>query len=843
MTNVNNYPICPDVCFIAEGYKGTKEVVNTYLGVDRHISIDPTCTLKARFDSDVEVDNFLSWWTDETKEGYKNFIVTTKLFAVEAEYVVRQITPIVHLDNKVKTLSFSVEILERTDLISNMAPTAIPMKIYLAEGSKDNFVILKGHDLEGDMLSFSVTLPPAHGTLTGVAPNLLYTPTQNFKGTDCFNFIVKDRYHESTYATVEIDVGVEAHASAEFRYVVHKDGIVVGNNYHYRLGSDPLLYKTIRGHGGTIKPAILNGNYGEITIWSDDHTVESGDVQSVSVVNWGERVNYTELMMGETGSFDVSQAMGSCKGEIFTRMFKDSDILVPHFDTANGIYFDGMFENHKSITIPSFDTVRGVYYNQMYKNCKALNYGYMHTSNGRYFQEMFLGSDYICIPDLHTTYAINTSSMFGNNQNMRHPDASEQQALMNKGYYAAPSGGCGVRDLIIKPVAGSETLCDITALGGTCTSSSSYEAQSQGAIGSLKYMWTTSTAGASIDNMTAQTIKVSVTTGAEPFTVSLKCKVTDKGTGKHITSGVVLFTTSNNRPTYPIIDLAGAYKVIDLATVIGNEVPASYTGDVVVKNSRVQPSLKTGDLSKYSKVLLENTGKFQGLRNSGFGIYDFMNGITATSAITIDNRGSIQGAGGFGGKGGRGLDDQYVEKTELVRYNEPKCIGAEGTFSWTFHCARIKDYFGANDHKFVWIWDTRRVETRGEHPNDIHISGLIGEYRFDTHQTMIQCNGRQVELYGIKQIIGVIKPRRGGAGGLGGLGEGFNHYKTYGDIGSPSEPRGGNSGYRGGLGGDFGVRGGTGLAGGATGYDAGKAVKGTSNITWIAKGNLTGDEV
>jgi len=843
MTNVNNYPICPDVCFIAEGYKGTKEVVNTYLGVDRHVSIDPTCTLKARFDSDVEVDNFLSWWTDETKEGYKNFIVTTKLFAVEAEYVVRQITPIVHLDNKVKTLSFSVEILERTDLISNIAPTAIPMKIYLAEGSKDNFVILKGHDLEGDMLSFSVTLPPAHGTLTGVAPNLLYTPTQNFKGTDCFNFVVRDRYHESALATVEIDVGIEAHASAEFRYVVHKDGIVVGNNYHYRLGSDPLLYKTIRGHGGTIKPAILNGNYGEITIWSDDHTVESGDVQSVSVVNWGDRVDYTQLMMGETGSLDVTQALGVCRGTIFTEMFKDSDMLVPHFNTDNGLYFDGMFENHKSTTIPWLDTAKGTHMNRMFKNCEAINYGGANTRSAVYMQEMYYGSHFKCLPYVDTRgNVINKSQLFGNNPNATHPDTAEQSKLMNTKYFFQTTGGCGVSDLQIKP-AGSVVTCDIATIGGTCTSSSKYTAVTQGAIGVVTYLWSTQTVGVVIDNTTAKTIKVSVTTGGEAKTISLACTVTDGGTHKTLSSGIKLFTNTHNLDKYPIIDLAGSYKVIDLAAVIASKVPASYKGDIVVKNSRVQPSLKTGNLSKYSKVLLENTGKFQGLQNAGWGVFDFMNGLNATSAISIDNRGSIQGAGGFGGKGGRGANDQYVEKTELIRYNEPKCIGAEGTFTWTFHCARIKNYFGANDHKFIWIWDTRRVETRGEHPGDIHISGLIGEYRFDTHQTMIQCNGRQVELYRIKQIIGVIKSRKGGAGGMGGMGRGFNKPATKGKIGSPSEPKGGNFGWRGGTGGDFGGRGHTGWGGGATGYEAGKAVKGKSNITWIAKGNLTGGEV
>ncbi len=49
-------------------------------------------------------------------------------------------------------------------------------------------------------------LPP-HGTLTGTAPNLTYTPAANYNGSDSFTFTVNDGTVDSAAATVSITVG------------------------------------------------------------------------------------------------------------------------------------------------------------------------------------------------------------------------------------------------------------------------------------------------------------------------------------------------------------------------------------------------------------------------------------------------------------------------------------------------------------------------------------------------------------------------------------------------------------------------------------------------------------
>lgn len=67
-------------------------------------------------------------------------------------------------------------------------------------------VTLLGSDLNGDSLNYSIVTPPAHGTLSGVSPNLLYTPAPGYTGPDAFTYQVSDGKTDSTLATVSIAV-------------------------------------------------------------------------------------------------------------------------------------------------------------------------------------------------------------------------------------------------------------------------------------------------------------------------------------------------------------------------------------------------------------------------------------------------------------------------------------------------------------------------------------------------------------------------------------------------------------------------------------------------------------
>ncbi|MBI1987006.1 MAG: tandem-95 repeat protein [Nitrospinae bacterium] len=67
-------------------------------------------------------------------------------------------------------------------------------------------ITLTGSDPDGDPLTFTVVTPPAQGTLTGKAPNLTYTPAENYNGSDSFTFKVNDGTVDSDTATVSLKI-------------------------------------------------------------------------------------------------------------------------------------------------------------------------------------------------------------------------------------------------------------------------------------------------------------------------------------------------------------------------------------------------------------------------------------------------------------------------------------------------------------------------------------------------------------------------------------------------------------------------------------------------------------
>ena len=67
-------------------------------------------------------------------------------------------------------------------------------------------ITLTGSDPDGNPLTYSVVTQPAHGSLSGTAPNLTYTPAANYNGADSFTFKVNDGQADSAAATVSITV-------------------------------------------------------------------------------------------------------------------------------------------------------------------------------------------------------------------------------------------------------------------------------------------------------------------------------------------------------------------------------------------------------------------------------------------------------------------------------------------------------------------------------------------------------------------------------------------------------------------------------------------------------------
>jgi hypothetical protein len=67
-------------------------------------------------------------------------------------------------------------------------------------------VVLSGNPADPTPLTFSIVTGPAHGTLSGTAPNVIYTPALNYVGQDTFTFRATDGFAFSPPATISLTI-------------------------------------------------------------------------------------------------------------------------------------------------------------------------------------------------------------------------------------------------------------------------------------------------------------------------------------------------------------------------------------------------------------------------------------------------------------------------------------------------------------------------------------------------------------------------------------------------------------------------------------------------------------
>jgi len=88
---------------------------------------------------------------------------------------------------------------------SNDPPIANTDSIIVSEDVQTS-VVLTGTDPDGDSLTFSIVTRPCNGNLSGIEPNLIYTPHPDYNGQDEFAFKVHDGTLDSKPATVVVQI-------------------------------------------------------------------------------------------------------------------------------------------------------------------------------------------------------------------------------------------------------------------------------------------------------------------------------------------------------------------------------------------------------------------------------------------------------------------------------------------------------------------------------------------------------------------------------------------------------------------------------------------------------------
>ena len=103
-------------------------------------------------------------------------------------------------DNFVRSNGYSVRCIK-----SNIAPTATSFSVSTDENVEVD-ITLSGNDRDGDSLTYMVVTNPLHGTLSGTAPNLIYSPATDYEGSDSFTYKVNDGIIDSEIATVSVTI-------------------------------------------------------------------------------------------------------------------------------------------------------------------------------------------------------------------------------------------------------------------------------------------------------------------------------------------------------------------------------------------------------------------------------------------------------------------------------------------------------------------------------------------------------------------------------------------------------------------------------------------------------------
>jgi len=143
-------------------------------------------------------------------------------------------------------------------MLGNTAPVANSQNVTTNEDNAKN-ITLTGSDVDGDALTYSIVSNPNHGLLSGTAPNIIYTPTANYNGSDSFTFKANDGMADSAVATVSIMVNKDPNVIYITEdYEVHQLG--KGSTVNKRVQVDTTaksLYILLSNYSPTASDSVI----------------------------------------------------------------------------------------------------------------------------------------------------------------------------------------------------------------------------------------------------------------------------------------------------------------------------------------------------------------------------------------------------------------------------------------------------------------------------------------------------------------------------------------------------------------------------------------------------------
>jgi len=132
-----------------------------------------------------------------------DFFLTEEFLRVSGDYPLGKYT----FEGVIEDQIFETSMLSAsvTFIRFNHAPVALDQSVSTAEDTELS-VTLSATDIESDPLTYFIVTGPSHGTLSGSAPYLTYTPSSDYYGADSFTFKANDTTVDGNIATISIMV-------------------------------------------------------------------------------------------------------------------------------------------------------------------------------------------------------------------------------------------------------------------------------------------------------------------------------------------------------------------------------------------------------------------------------------------------------------------------------------------------------------------------------------------------------------------------------------------------------------------------------------------------------------
>ncbi|MDD5688552.1 MAG: carbohydrate-binding protein [Elusimicrobia bacterium] len=188
---------------------------------------------------------------------------------------------------------------------SNNPPVANSQGVSVTKDTPKS-ITLTATDADGNSLTYSIVTQPGHGTLTGTAPNVTYTPASGYTGTDSFTFKANDGKADSNVATVSITISAPVVQSPFGGTARSIPGTIQAEDFDN--GGEGIAY-----HDTTLGQADPNNTYRATESVDLETCSDSGGGYDVGYVVTGEWLEYT-VNVNTAGTYTIESQV-ACGGE------------------------------------------------------------------------------------------------------------------------------------------------------------------------------------------------------------------------------------------------------------------------------------------------------------------------------------------------------------------------------------------------------------------------------------------------------------------------------------------------------------------------------------------------